>query len=158
MLTSAVLVLWKSDSKLTSMKDEIREELSELRGREEELVDEIEEEDRREEDRVIRRKRRRDQSLVECPYCSEPIKYKARKCHHCGEYVDEDLADERAPKRYNTGVAAVLSFFIPGLGQLYKGQVLGGLVWWLIVGIGYVCCVLPGIGLHIICLFDAASE
>ena len=71
--------------------------------------------------------------------------------------------------RPNTGVAAVLSFLIPGLGQIYKGQVLGGLVWLFLVGGIYVvsaitigCCIglfgiIIGIVLHLMCVFDAAS-
>jgi hypothetical protein len=66
-------------------------------------------------------------------------------------------------------VAAVLSFLIPGLGQLYKGSTLAGLAWWLIVDGMYTVgaatllfCVgfliLPvALFLHVICIFDAAS-
>ncbi|HSE39998.1 MAG TPA: hypothetical protein VLH08_04470 [Acidobacteriota bacterium] len=34
------------------------------------------------------------------------------------------------------GVAAVLSFFIPGLGQLYNGKILRG-IFWLIITPGF---------------------
>ena len=46
------------------------------------------------------------------------------------------------------GIAAVLSFFIPGLGQIYNGDILRGLFWliitpgfWLGTGgcLGWVC-------------------
>ncbi len=32
------------------------------------------------------------------------------------------------------GVAAVLSFFLPGLGQLYNGCIFRGLIWFLLCG------------------------
>ena len=30
-----------------------------------------------------------------CPYCSEEIQIEAKKCKHCGEFIDEQLRDER---------------------------------------------------------------
>jgi TM2 domain-containing membrane protein YozV len=60
-------------------------------------------------------------------------------------------------KRWSPGVAAVLSFLIPGLGQIYKGQVINGLVWLVLVVIGYFCMVIPGLILHLICVAGAAS-
>jgi hypothetical protein len=49
------------------------------------------------------------------------------------------------------------SFLWPGLGQMYKGQVLMGFAWWFIVLLGYAFCLVPGFFLHVICVFDAAS-
>jgi hypothetical protein len=43
------------------------------------------------------------------------------------------------------------------LGQLYKGQVLGALLWFLMVPIGYIFFIVPGLVLHLICLVDAGS-
>jgi len=53
-------------------------------------------------------------------------------------------------------VAALLSFLIPGLGQLYKGQVLNGIVWFFVVLIGYGALILPGVILHVCCVLGAA--
>jgi len=48
----------------------------------------------------------------------------------------------------NPGVAAILSFFIPGVGQIYNGRILRGLFWliitpgfWVGTGglLGWVC-------------------
>jgi|SRR5580704_10939632 len=39
---------------------------------------------------------------------------------------------ERVREMRNPGVAAVLSFFIPGVGQIYNGKILRG-IFWLIV-------------------------
>jgi len=33
-----------------------------------------------------------------CPYCSEEILITARKCKHCGEYLDESLKTQRQSK------------------------------------------------------------
>jgi len=60
-------------------------------------------------------------------------------------------------QRWSPGLAAVLSFFVPGLGQLYKGQILNGIVWFFMVGLGYVALILPGLLLHLFCIIGAAS-
>jgi TM2 domain-containing membrane protein YozV len=60
-------------------------------------------------------------------------------------------------KRWSPALAAVLGFFLPGLGQLYKGQILNGIVWFFMVGLGYVALILPGLLLHVFCIIGAAS-
>lgn len=60
-------------------------------------------------------------------------------------------------QRWSPGLAAVLSFFVPGLGQLYKGQILNGIVWFFMVGLGYAALILPGLLLHLFCIIGAAS-
>lgn len=57
---------------------------------------------------------------------------------------------------WSPGVAAVLSLFIPGLGQMYKGQILNGVVWFIAVLTGYAF-VVPGLALHLCCVLGAAS-
>ena len=57
----------------------------------------------------------------------------------------------------NPGTAAILSFFVPGLGQIYKGTILRG-VFWLIVTpglwigsgglLGWVCHVIAAATAH----------
>jgi hypothetical protein len=58
---------------------------------------------------------------------------------------------------WSPGLAAVLSFFVPGLGQLYKGQFINGIVWFVFVGMGYVALILPGLILHFFCVLGALS-
>ena len=53
-------------------------------------------------------------------------------------------------------LAAVLSFLVPGAGQLYTGNVATAVLWFLFVGAGYML-ILPGIFLHLICIATAAS-
>ena len=59
--------------------------------------------------------------------------------------------------RWSPGIAAVLSLVIPGAGQMYKGQIGGGLGWLIGVIIGYCVFIVPGIVLHLCCIIAAAS-
>lgn len=191
-VTSTVLVLGPSDDGLVKLRNTVVDELDTESVRAAELKEQVaerkaDEADRRAEKKAkeakltakrkteeeIRREEQEERRRRTCPYCGGQIRPSSKKCPHCHEYLDEELAREREaamrPKA-NTGVAAVLSFFWPGLGQIYKGQVLAGLLWWfLIIGIyaaslalTAACCIgflgLPvGIVLHLICIFDAAS-
>jgi outer membrane murein-binding lipoprotein Lpp len=123
--------------------------------------------------------REKQPSIKTCPYCMESIPTRALKCRYCGEIVDESLrrqrAAELAPKpapvirdsrrgrpvettpKSNPGVAAALSFFIPGLGQIYRGRVLAGFIWFFATMLGY-SCLLPGFVLHVLCVFSAAAR
>lgn len=66
--------------------------------------------------------------------------------------------DAAAPQpKWNGGIAALLSFLIPGAGQMYKGQVGNGLVWFAVVVIGYFALIVPGLILHLFCIIGAAS-
>ena len=65
-------------------------------------------------------------------------------------------ADSRRGAAWSPLVAALLSFLIPGLGQLYKGQLLNGVVWFFVVLVGYGLLVVPGLILHICCVCGAA--
>jgi TM2 domain-containing membrane protein YozV len=67
------------------------------------------------------------------------------------------VINHRPVQRWSPGLAAVLSFFVPGLGQLYKGQILNGIVWFFFVLLGYAALVLPGLLLHLFCIIGAAS-
>lgn len=57
-------------------------------------------------------------------------------------------------------LAAVLSLFIPGLGQLYKGHFIQAVIWFLVVSSSYgilswfIFIFIP-IVLHIICILQA---
>ena len=63
---------------------------------------------------------------------------------------------EKAEK-WSPGVAVILSFFVPGLGQMYKGQIFNGLVWLFATVVGYFFLIIPGLILHLFCLAGAYS-
>ncbi len=54
-------------------------------------------------------------------------------------------------------LAAVLSVWVPGAGHLYAGRFAAAVLWFLIVGMGYVL-ILPGLVLHLLCIASAASS
>lgn len=61
---------------------------------------------------------------------------------------------------HNPGIAALLSFLLPGLGQIYNGQIITGFVYLaLAIPIGVLCFFIVGfifaIPLWIISVYDA---
>lgn len=98
---------------------------------------------------------------MKCPMCAELVSIEARKCRFCGEILDIALKVESQAVRVDSkhvpsaNIAALLSIFIPGAGQIYSGRVVTGLMWLFLVIIGYACLILPGLILHIICIFNA---
>jgi hypothetical protein len=63
----------------------------------------------------------------------------------------------RGGRPASPGLAAVLSLLVPGAGQLYTGNIVSGLLWFILVTAGYTL-VLPGIFLHLLCIALAASS
>jgi TM2 domain-containing membrane protein YozV len=83
--------------------------------------------------------------LIKCPECKKDISDKADSCPFCGYSVEG--ATPRTKK--NPGVAAVLSFFFAGLGQIYNGEIGKGIGFI----IAYFFCILSlfiGIGIFLI--------
>jgi TM2 domain-containing membrane protein YozV len=119
---------------------------------------------------------------MRCPFCSEVILIGAKKCKHCHEYLDYAMRDlhtrQQAVNQVNAAIvpyqmqqhqlqqwtstsatqAALLSFFVPGLGQMCSGRVPAGLLWMMFTFLGYVCFIVPGIVLHILCVINAARQ
>ena len=52
----------------------------------------------------------------------------------------------------------MLSFVIPGLGQIYKGQIGRGLIFLPITIAGYAMLILPGVIIHIFVILDAYNS
>ena len=57
----------------------------------------------------------------------------------------------------NAAVAGVLSLIVPGAGQLYAGHPLSAVLWFVVVSIGYLLLIVPGVILHAVCIAQAAS-
>ena len=82
-----------------------------------------------------------------CPMCGEQILAIAKKCKHCGEYLDVSLVNIEKEVDKNPGIAAVLSVVLPGAGHMYIGRVKEGifrLIAQLILAIATVMSLLAG--------------
>ena len=55
-------------------------------------------------------------------------------------------------------LAGVLSFLVPGLGQIYIGKTSRGIMWFIGFVLGYVCFIIPGLIIWILCIWDANNE
>lgn len=108
-------------------------------------------------------------ALTVCPECKKEVSTSAQTCPHCGYSPGASgwpitvLITQSTPmtqaasmRQWKPGIAALLSFVIPGAGQMYKGKVGAGLLWFLAVVIGYIAMIVPGIILHLVCIFNAA--
>jgi hypothetical protein len=97
------------------------------------------------EPRPPRRKRKRQQQAL------IPSPMHARHPTNGAEIM---LIEER---RFSPAAAAALSFFLPGVGQIYSGRVPQGIGWMLATGLGYLLFLVPGLILHICCVVNAAA-
>jgi TM2 domain-containing membrane protein YozV len=79
---------------------------------------------------------------VRCPYCAEVISAAAKKCKHCGEFLDPTLRQARLPNPGPAGLsvasngktkvaAGLFAIFLGGIGvhKFYLGQVGQGIVY-----------------------------
>lgn len=97
-------------------------------------------------------------ALVQCPECQHQISELAPTCPYCGYRLMPDPPSTLSVpiRQWSPGIAAVLSLVIPGAGQMYKGQVLNGLVWLGVVIIGYFLFIVPGLVMHFFCIIGAS--
>lgn len=61
--------------------------------------------------------------MATCPRCAEQVQAEAKVCRHCGYNIARGQAGGCLP--------ALLSLVIPGLGQLARGRVLSGVIFFL---------------------------
>lgn len=64
-----------------------------------------------------------------CQHCGAKIDAKAEICPKCGVRVKEP---QLSAEKKNPAVAAILSFLINGLGQVYNGQIGRGIAFFII--------------------------
>ena len=97
-------------------------------------------------------------ALVSCPDCGTQVSDAATACLKCGRPMKEAPPRElvQAP-RWNRGVAALLSFLLPGTGSIYKGDVVLGIILFVSTVFGYFLLVVPGLVLHLLSIGIAAS-
>jgi len=65
-------------------------------------------------------------ALIECPDCNRQVSDQADSCPSCGHPVKS-----RSKDIPGHGIPALFSFFVPGLGQLIKGDYLGAASPWI---------------------------
>lgn len=68
---------------------------------------------------------------------------------------DMSLLERHQP---NAAAAAVLSMIVPGAGQLYAGRPLSAIAWFMLVTMGYLMLIVPGVLLHVMCIASAAAS
>lgn len=49
----------------------------------------------------------------------------------------------------------MLSFLIPGAGQIYKGKPIVGVLWFVCALVGYAAFIAPGVIIHFMCIIAA---
>lgn len=70
----------------------------------------------------------------------------------------ENNSVSKNPVDYNTpnSLAAIWSMMLPGLGQMMKRRPIAGILWAVLVAVGYYAFFWPGIAMHGLCILDAA--
>jgi RNA polymerase subunit RPABC4/transcription elongation factor Spt4 len=80
-----------------------------------------------------------------CRFCRSKVDSQAIKCPHCQAWIKEQW----------NGIAAILSFIVPGLGQMYRGHVFNGICLLICTIIGYFFFVIPGLVIHLLVVIEA---
>ncbi|WNY24346.1 hypothetical protein MmiHf6_16770 [Methanimicrococcus hongohii] len=74
------------------------------------------------------------------------------------EQVFEEDIPRTAPKEKNTFFAIILSFFIPGLGQVYNGNFWKGIAFMIGVPLGTLFLIIPGLAIWLWNMYDAYTD
>lgn len=88
------------------------------------------------------------------PRREEPTRHQSRALVRHAGTLPLAIRDGRSA---SPGLAALLSLFVPGAGQLYTGRILAALLWFLVVTAGYAL-IIPGLILHLFNIVSAAGS
>jgi len=70
----------------------------------------------------VKSKDKKEEEFKECPYCAEDIKFAAKKCKHCGEFLEDEI-DEPVPYDGWTPQNGILNQRQPALSRLHTKPV-----------------------------------
>jgi TM2 domain-containing membrane protein YozV len=90
-----------------------------------------------------------------CPFCKNEVNFGALKCQTCHSILNRELHLQSMPDKWSRGIAILLSLLIPGAGHLYKGDIFSGLLFFILIPIGYLLFIIPGAILHFISIVTA---
>jgi TM2 domain-containing membrane protein YozV len=88
--------------------------------------------------------------------------------NHAGDSRPQAVANPILVAKWNPLLAAIFSLFFPGLGHLYKGRTISGVLWFCCVTGTYIVCsipaylfsyspiMIPGLIMHGLCIFTSA--
>lgn len=87
--------------------------------------------------------------MKKCEMCAEEILDEAKKCKHCGHMIVSTVKTDKI--QISSGIGrGLLSFIIPGLGQLVNGEIVKGLIFLVVALI--IASVTGGFGAIIVAI------
>ena len=103
-----------------------------------------------------------------CPNCGSEVPIDANFCPKCGVNftesrpsqqthppIDQASSPEDRSDRKDPILAAILSFIIPGVGQIYVGATTRGVAYIILAIIFYILFIIPGVIFAIYAVYDA---
>ena len=91
-----------------------------------------------------------------CPTCGKPLQFENTEiCPSCGVRIPNQSVQYKREK--SSGTAALLSFFLTGLGQVYNGDLKRGLLFLIGTFVGLLFLIIPGVIVWGYQIYDAYS-
>ena len=97
-----------------------------------------------------------------CSTCGAPVPETAKFCNECGARLPGPVLPGQPEPAQDTGsksafLALAGSTFVPGLGQVYEGNILRGYLVFLGTFFGFFLLIIPGIIIWLYGIYDAYS-